>query len=334
MVKYTGIKGYKIRSLASDPSPVSEGQLWYDTATDDLKYTGPGSGSWSAGGDMANNRRLCATGGTQTDTYAGGSGPPHGTACEEYNGSTWGTGGALPTGMSANSGAGTTSAGLSFGGYAPSPPTNPGSRLCFEYNGIAWTDGGLVNTARAAGSGCGTQAAALYAGGQGFDTPTASPVSSEEYNGAAWTYTNPLTWSAQLGYACGTTGAALAAGYSPASPTQTATYDGTSWSQVSPGAFAQDSYGSAIWGTAASCLKAGGLPPSMTLTCDAWNGTTWSASTSKSVAQASGNATGTTTLGLYFGGYDPANAPNYDVNSIKTEEWSQPTLSTKTVTVS
>ena len=38
MATYLGIKGVKVQSLASDPSPLIEGVVWYNTATKLLKF--------------------------------------------------------------------------------------------------------------------------------------------------------------------------------------------------------------------------------------------------------------------------------------------------------
>jgi len=38
MATYKGIKGYKVQSLASDPSSPIEGQIWYNTTTALLKF--------------------------------------------------------------------------------------------------------------------------------------------------------------------------------------------------------------------------------------------------------------------------------------------------------
>ena len=47
MAEYKGIKGFKVQSLASDPSG-PEGQVWYNTAGYVLKYQGTAT-SWSSG---------------------------------------------------------------------------------------------------------------------------------------------------------------------------------------------------------------------------------------------------------------------------------------------
>jgi hypothetical protein len=38
MATYKGIKGYKVQSLASDPSSPLTGQIWYNTTTNLLKF--------------------------------------------------------------------------------------------------------------------------------------------------------------------------------------------------------------------------------------------------------------------------------------------------------
>ena len=38
MATYKGIKGYNIASLASDPSPLQTGQVWYNTTSGLLKF--------------------------------------------------------------------------------------------------------------------------------------------------------------------------------------------------------------------------------------------------------------------------------------------------------
>ena len=75
-----------------------------------------------------------------------------------------------------------------------------------------------------------------------------------------------------------------------ATPTQTQTWNGTAWTHmVSPGAFTIDMYAVAVFGTQTSAIKSGGLPPGTNTTpnmqsADEWNGSTWTATTSKSVA--------------------------------------------------
>ena len=38
MATYTATKGVKVENLASDPSPLVEGTVWYNTASSTLKF--------------------------------------------------------------------------------------------------------------------------------------------------------------------------------------------------------------------------------------------------------------------------------------------------------
>jgi hypothetical protein len=64
-----------------------------------------------------------------------------------------------------------------------------------------------------------------------------------------------------------------------------------------------------------------------------WNGTSWTEVSEMAVSRASAQGTGTGLAGHVLGGYDPANAPNYDQNADQTEEWTVD-LANKTITAS
>ena len=72
----------------------------------------------------------------------------------------WITGGSLATARSGLAGAGTQTAGLSFGGLTT---TRVGTTE--EYNGTSWSAGGSLATARGYLAGAGTQTAGLSFGG-------------------------------------------------------------------------------------------------------------------------------------------------------------------------
>jgi hypothetical protein len=97
-------------------------------------------------------------------------------------------------------GAGTQTAGLAIGGYAPS--TAAVTTSTEEFGGSTWTAGGNLNTGRAAGGASGTQTAALFFGG---DAPVTTGA-TEKYDGTSWT-----TNSAILGTARAAGGSANAA---------------------------------------------------------------------------------------------------------------------------
>ena len=88
----------------------------------------------------------------------------------------------------AGKGAGTTTAGLVFGGRNPPGPAFVATTE--EYNGSGWSAGGALNTARSYLAGFGTQTAAVAAGGRP-STATTTNV-TEEYNGSSWTTVNNM----------------------------------------------------------------------------------------------------------------------------------------------
>jgi len=89
----------------------------------------------------------------------------------------WSAGGNLATKRYKLAGAGTQTAGLSFGGS-----TGSYSAITEEYDGAAWSAGGNLNTARRDLAGAGTQTAGLSFGGY---IGSYSAI-TEEYDGAAW----------------------------------------------------------------------------------------------------------------------------------------------------
>ena len=94
---------------------------------------------------------------------------------------SWATGGNMNTAKNETAGAGTQTAGLSFGGYSPG---NTGATE--KYNGTSWTSNPTgLNTARRELAGSGIQTAALAFGG--YDSN--STGASESFNGSTWTNT-------------------------------------------------------------------------------------------------------------------------------------------------
>jgi len=55
MSTYKGIQGYSVQKLASDPTAVDTiGQLFYNSADNDFKFSQQGTGAWSSGGNLGN----------------------------------------------------------------------------------------------------------------------------------------------------------------------------------------------------------------------------------------------------------------------------------------
>ena len=66
MSTYYQIFGGKVNVVSADPSNPIEGQIWYNTTTEILKYRGVTSDAWATGGNLATARRFMASAGTQT----------------------------------------------------------------------------------------------------------------------------------------------------------------------------------------------------------------------------------------------------------------------------
>ena len=127
MTTYKGINGYAVQSVATDPSPSDEGQVWYNNASYAFKYsTLSTAGVWASGGNLNTARSGMAGAGTQTAALgAGGYIGPSTNATELYNGTSWTTN---PTGLATARrylmGCGTQAASLAIGGTVPPAGTS------------------------------------------------------------------------------------------------------------------------------------------------------------------------------------------------------------------
>ena len=53
MTTYKGINGFAVQSVATDPSPLDEGQVWYNNASYAFKLAGYNTASWATCGTIA-----------------------------------------------------------------------------------------------------------------------------------------------------------------------------------------------------------------------------------------------------------------------------------------
>ena len=104
----------------------------------------------------------------------------------QFKGDSWSTQPALNTARNNVSGAtaGTTSATIAFGGFAP--PHVAGTE---SWNGSSWTEVNDLNTARNNSGGAGTSTSALMFGG--YDATGIVGI-TESWNGSSWTEVNDL----------------------------------------------------------------------------------------------------------------------------------------------
>ena len=326
MSDYYGLYGQKVQYLASDPTDVQIGQVWYNSTSATLKVRAvTTTGTWASGGNYPINVSSLAAAGIQTAAVAfGGITTVNVGTTASYNGTSWT---ANPTGLGtarrALAGFGTLTAAIAAGGYST------GAEAVVEsWNGSSWSPVTSLNTSGYYATGVGIQTAGIVFG------RAPATGATESWNGSSWTTVNSMvTTRTQLG-AFGIKTAAIACG--GANPgtnlTTTESWNGTSWTSVnSLNTGRSDLSGSGIQ---TAGLAFGGTTGSPSTATELWNGTSW---TSNPTGLNTGryeiggsSAAGTQTAGLAVAGnVNPGNISN------ATEEWTGPGAgSTKTVTVS
>ena len=336
MTTYYGLYGQKVQYLASDPTDVQIGQVWYNSTSATLKVRNvTTSGTFATGGNLGTAVYANGGAGIQTASISFGGRQVSGGLTdtgqtELYNGTSWTTN---PTGLNTAKrtigSAGTQTAALSFGGSLGSP--NVYQSATESWNGSSWTNlPGTLNTARYnAGNGAGTQTAAIYSGG--YNNSNLDNV--ETWNGSTWTNVTVYPAAKRDYILVGTQTAALGAGGYPFPTTTSASYNGTSWT-TNPGlATATASF--AGFGTQTAAIGAGGYAPGSNsiATVQIYNGTSWSnnptgLNTSRYVMNSAKSSPGS--VGAVFGGIPAYGQPT----TTATEEWNGPgTAQTQTVTV-
>jgi len=318
MTEYIGINGQQIEIRSADPANPTLGQIWYNTTSSALKGYKFVT-VWATGGALALGKTNLAGAGTQTAGLKFGGTPPPVTgspATEEYDGSTWTTGGNMGRVTAARyvAGAGTQTAALGFGG-------SPYSNLTEEYNGTSWSPGGNLNSGRYSLAGAGTQTAGLAMGGREYSPQNSNKT--EEYDGTSWTVGGTMGTGRRQLAGCGTQTAALGfGGYAPptaSNPIKSEEYDGTSW--ITGGNLNVGRWYLAGCGTQTAALGFGGYVPyafpsgpGSTGSTEKYDGTSWTTTGSLNTARERLAGAGTQTAGLAFGGTPTTTA---------TEEYSE-----------
>ena len=184
---------------------------------------------------------------------------------------------------------GSLTAGLMFGGEAPSVPSI--TTKTEEFDGTSFSNGGDAPTGKSDMHSSGTQTAALWGGG----SPSSS--ASYEYDGSSWTGTGamPFTNRDVYGGGVGVQTAALQVGgfINPGNYSSVmCEYDGSSWTNI-PQTFPNGPLtgGMASCGTQAACLSTGG-PPNST-NCQSWDGSSWTTAGSLSIGRSAHSQRGT-----------------------------------------
>jgi len=338
---YYDIHGQKVKYLSSDPSPVTKGQVWYNSTSNTLKIRSYKNAVWTSGtnspyaargsrgfGDSKNSAQIF---GGYTTTAVSTS--------VEYDGSSWSATPSLNTATYASSvGVGVKSSAITVGGAGQNSE---------QWNGSAWSNittfpnspNSVENT-----GGFGTTTAGYFLGGSS-PSPTTATVkpSTITWNGSSWTALNPMSIGRTDMGSCGTATAAIVfggeSGVPPSYPgvrNNQESWDGTCWS-ASPAtlnspryAFSTCQNGPAATAWAGGGYLSGGAPY---LSTEEYDGTTWSNSPATVTYEARGGqgaggiqgASGFMANGTYPG------TPSF--NSQGCSEFDPGGIETQTVTV-
>jgi hypothetical protein len=186
---------------------------------------------------------------------------------------------------------GTSTSNVVFGGSTGSGGPFKGETE--EYSGSSWAEQTNMSTARNYLAGFGTQTAAVAAGGQ--DGNPGRPTLVEEYNGSSWTSATAVPTGAFAWGGCGTETTGLVVGDVPG---KAATYDGSSWTNISY-LNSAGNYNKVV-GTSASAVQAGKNPTS-NHQVEEWNGTTWFTQAQLATARFNGTNAGTSSSSIVAG---------------------------------
>ena len=323
MTTYKDKHGLKVQAVSSDPSNPITGQVWYNTSTNLLKYKAPlGAGTWATGGNLNSGRRTGASFGTQSASlYAGGRfapGPGRTAFVESYNGSSWSETTDLPAVKDRNRGAGTSSAGLHFGGEPETGDTQ-------SWDGSSWTEVNNMNTGRHDHMSGGTSASALAFGGEGGPSNTTIAL-CESWNNTSWSEVANLNTAREQGAGGGASNSEAICFGGSTHPdlnsgfTNTETWNGSSWTETAD-LNVMKVYGGGF-GSSPSAVACGSYNPSPSAfaNVEEWNGSSWSEVNNLATGRYFTNGgSGTGSLGLLAGGQQSPGVTNMNA----TEEWTK-----------
>ena len=292
--------------------------------------------NYSSGGAYPVVIQNTAQGGTQTAGWAAGglSDPAPGTPntvqsiTNEYNGTAWTAGGALPTATFRAGGAGTQTAGLFFAGT-----TNGSTNLVtsFKYDGSSWTATPSMATARqsiGAGGVSSPSTAAIGAGGYVSPGVTAA---TEEFSltiyspiAATWASGGNVNTARAGSTGFGTQTAAIAANgdtYPPATGrygNAAEEYNGATWTNIASTNTSTNFGGSSKLSPASAGSVFGGEPVSARH--EYWDGSSWSEQTDMNTPGYAVGGAGTQTSSLAMAGAGrPTSTESWDGSSWTNE---------------
>jgi hypothetical protein len=318
MGTYKEIKGRKVQSFASDPPAATAGQVWFNSTGSNFKYQ-IGTAAWSSITTCPITPNDGLSAGTPSSyIYTGGS--PANTVTQEWNATAWATGGALSiTTYNGGSCGLTGTAALRMGGYSPGPAHN---KTCDEYNGTSWTSKNDMPGTVEGNAGVGTSTSAMSIGG--VAPGGLAQTNSQQWTGTCWNAgpdTNFNIYSAGV-LGDSSTSAYTAggqAGQAPPSAGGSTTgaamqnFNGTAWSTIGALLLVGRANSCYIGGSSAGIITNGNTSDpavaNATQESESWNGTSWTAIASTTVAalnRPNGSTNASSTSHLITHGINPA----------------------------
>ena len=116
MTTYRQVKGYSIKSVASNPDNANVGQVWYNSTEKKIKGQLTIAAAWASGGNLNTGRSGLGGAGTKSAALAFGGDSPSLNETEEYNGSSLAEQNNLSTGRRFGAGFGIQTAAVMAGG--------------------------------------------------------------------------------------------------------------------------------------------------------------------------------------------------------------------------
>ncbi|MDB3885995.1 hypothetical protein N9308_03110 [Candidatus Pelagibacter sp.] len=296
MATYKEIKGTNIEVLASDPSNPVEGQVWFNSTSNELKGQIFIGDSIATGGNYPQSLYQAGSAGTQTAAigFGGRQAPSRTAVAATYNGTNWTTVNSMNSQRSVfQSSFGTSTSAIGVNGQGPPSPSPAFSTAVEEYNGTNWSEVASTNTKRRIMSGCGaTGTSGLVAGG--LNDAAANQVLTETWNGSSWTEVNDLNTARSQSVGAGTITAAVAAGGTDS----VESWNGTNWTAITASPTALSIGG----GTQTSVIANAGSAPDTSVFI--YNGSSWATSVATfSTTHPSGSFSGNPgTAALFFAG--------------------------------
>jgi hypothetical protein len=302
MSEYKGIKGFRVQTRTTDPTPYAEALA-----------NNPYGGAWGSGGNLNRTSRQFASFGTLTAGLVAGGAPgtvTSATEVEEYDGTSWSEVNDMPSGsfaIGASRNAPQTN-GIVFGGVNAA---NTGVRAeADSYDGTNWTEVSEMNTGRKQLGGSGASSTSALAFGGGYPGVNGSDL-VETWDGSSWAEVNELNTGRSNMGCFGTATAAISAAGTDSVTEAVEQWNGSSWTEIAELNTERARTGGA--GTTTDGLIITGGPPNVANT-EAWNGSAWTEVNDVGTARHEAGSGGTGSASWIAGGYSTTT-----VNS--TEEW-------------